>query len=41
MQGDNSNCSVDSRSFGPVPLGLVMGRVRLRVWPPSQAGLIK
>lgn len=31
--GDNRGRSVDSRDFGPVPLGSVTGRVLLRLWP--------
>ena len=33
LEGDNSLDSVDSRSYGPVPAGLVIGRVVCRVWP--------
>ncbi len=36
--GDNPNNSNDSRVFGPVPLGLVHGRIVYRVWPPSRFG---
>ena len=35
MVGDNRNESQDSRTFGPVDGGLVMGRVWLRCWPLS------
>jgi signal peptidase I len=35
LLGDNSAVSLDSRSFGPVPEGEVVGRVRLVVPPPS------
>ncbi|MGV9255371.1 signal peptidase I [Streptomyces sp. NPDC003697] len=31
--GDNRRHSVDSRQFGPVPVGQVRGRVLLRWWP--------
>ncbi|MFD5514819.1 signal peptidase I [Streptomyces sp. NPDC127066] len=31
--GDNRRHSVDSRQFGPVPVGEVTGRVILRWWP--------
>ncbi|MFH9978981.1 signal peptidase I [Streptomyces sp. NPDC017179] len=31
--GDNRRHSVDSRQFGPVPVGEVRGRVLLRWWP--------
>ncbi|XP_057801257.1 uncharacterized protein LOC131016552 [Salvia miltiorrhiza] len=36
--GDNSACSLDSRSFGPIPLGLVCGRVTHIIWPPHRIG---
>jgi signal peptidase I len=32
--GDQRLGSVDSRSFGPVPVGSIVGRVMVRVWPP-------
>lgn len=32
LEGDNASQSRDSRTYGPVPLGLVRGRV---VWPVS------
>ncbi|GMR39828.1 hypothetical protein PMAYCL1PPCAC_10023, partial [Pristionchus mayeri] len=38
LQGDNTKLSTDSRHFGSVPLGLVQGRVVLRVWPLERAG---
>ncbi|XP_038721034.1 mitochondrial inner membrane protease subunit 2-like [Tripterygium wilfordii] len=38
VEGDNSAFSLDSRSFGPVPLGLVRGRVTHIVWPPQRVG---
>jgi nickel-type superoxide dismutase maturation protease len=34
--GDNPYGSDDSRLFGVVPAGLVLGRVVLRVWPPGR-----
>lgn len=40
LEGDNSSQSTDSRHYGPVPVALVRGRARLRVWPPSQAGVL-
>ncbi|CAK9165573.1 unnamed protein product [Ilex paraguariensis] len=36
--GDNSASSVDSRSFGPIPLGLIRGKVTHTVWPPQRFG---
>lgn len=31
LEGDNQSVSVDSRVYGPVPLGLVQGRILARV----------
>ncbi|KAI3525803.1 hypothetical protein L2E82_01302 [Cichorium intybus] len=36
VEGDNSASSFDSRSFGPIPLGLIHGRVTHIVWPPQR-----
>jgi signal peptidase I len=33
LLGDNRGNSEDSRDFGAVPEGAVVGRVLLRVWP--------
>jgi nickel-type superoxide dismutase maturation protease len=34
LESDNPGAgAVDSRSFGPVPVGLIDGRVLLRYWP--------
>eukprot|EP00057_Strongylocentrotus_purpuratus_P029445 XP_011683919.1 PREDICTED: mitochondrial inner membrane protease subunit 1-like [Strongylocentrotus purpuratus] len=38
LQGDNQNNSTDSRTFGPVPFGLIRGRAFFRVWPWSSIG---
>ncbi|KAG8374407.1 hypothetical protein BUALT_Bualt11G0128600 [Buddleja alternifolia] len=38
--GDNAACSTDSRSFGPIPLGLICGRVTHVVWPPQRIGRV-
>ena len=32
VEGDNKSVSVDSREFGPVPLGLIKGRVICTLW---------
>jgi len=37
MMGDNRNFSFDSRSWGPVARGEIIGLVRFRVWPVNQA----
>ncbi|KAJ1665329.1 hypothetical protein IW140_001502 [Coemansia sp. RSA 1813] len=36
LQGDNYSNSTDSRAHGPVPLGLLRGRVLACVWPSSR-----
>ncbi|PRQ42957.1 putative signal peptidase I [Rosa chinensis] len=41
VEGDNSSSSMDSRSFGTIPLGLVQGRVTHIVWPPQRIGAIQ
>jgi signal peptidase I len=38
VMGDNRGASADSREWGPVPEDAVLGKVRLRYWPPSRAG---
>lgn len=40
IQGDNIYSSHDSRNFGPIPYGLIQGKVFLRVWPPSGFGAL-
>lgn len=39
--GDNQAASRDSRTYGPVPLALVRGRVVARVWPLGEMGWIR
>ncbi|XP_052173143.1 uncharacterized protein LOC127788643 [Diospyros lotus] len=41
VEGDNSTSSLDSRSFGPIPLGLVQGRVTHIIWPPQRVGRVE
>ena len=41
VMGDNRNVSKDSRAFGPIHDGEVIGRAVLRIWPPSQIHLIR
>jgi inner membrane protease subunit 1 len=41
LAGDNLDWSRDGRIFGPVPLGLVKGKVVAVVWPPSAMSWIK
>eukprot|EP00927_Polykrikos_kofoidii_P036442 TRINITY_DN30768_c0_g2_i1.p1 TRINITY_DN30768_c0_g2~~TRINITY_DN30768_c0_g2_i1.p1 ORF type:complete len:172 (+),score=30.49 TRINITY_DN30768_c0_g2_i1:91-606(+) len=40
LLGDNSAASHDSRNYGPVPVGLLEGKVRLKLWPPNEIGSI-
>lgn len=39
VMGDNRAFSYDSRSFGPIPKDVVIGRVLLRAWPLSEFSL--
>ncbi|KAK7373936.1 hypothetical protein VNO80_07358 [Phaseolus coccineus] len=41
VEGDNSASSIDSKSFGPIPLGLIRGRATHVVWPPQRIGAVK
>ncbi|KAI8918957.1 peptidase S24/S26A/S26B/S26C [Entophlyctis helioformis] len=38
IEGDEPHRGIDSRVFGPVPIGLVIGRVLGVVWPPERFG---
>ena len=38
MLGDNRGGSCDSRTWGPVPRGNLIGPVVLRYWPPDRIG---
>uniref|UniRef100_A0AAR5QFB9 Peptidase S26 domain-containing protein n=1 Tax=Dendroctonus ponderosae TaxID=77166 RepID=A0AAR5QFB9_DENPD len=40
IQGDNVSNSTDSRSYGPVPLGLVRSKAVCKVWPPSSISML-
>ncbi len=37
MLGDNRNHSEDSRDYGPIPVGSIMGKVTKILWPPGRA----
>jgi len=38
LEGDNKSCSFDSRDYGPVPEGLLVGKVAMRLWPLRSLG---
>lgn len=38
LEGDNKSKSNDSRAFGPVPVGLLRGRVVCKLWPLQDFG---
>ena len=40
VMGDHRESSADSRTFGPIDLGLVVGRAWLRYWPIDSFGLL-
>ncbi len=40
VMGDNRNNSVDSRSFGPIPIENIVGHAWLRYWPPNEIELM-
>ena len=41
VSGDNRPHSLDSREFGTIPKGDIIGRAFLRYWPFDRAGVIK
>eukprot|EP01027_Heterolobosea_sp_BB2_P017447 GEZU01024705.1.p1 GENE.GEZU01024705.1~~GEZU01024705.1.p1 ORF type:complete len:158 (-),score=21.78 GEZU01024705.1:58-531(-) len=41
VEGDNPAVSKDSNLFGPVPIGLVQGKVTRVLWPPRHFGPIE
>lgn len=41
VMGDHRQVSVDSRSFGPIPISSVIGRAILRYWPLSEVELVQ
>ena len=41
VMGDNRTGSIDSRSFGCIPLEKIEGTVEFRFWPFSKLGIVK
>jgi len=40
MMGDNEADSCDSRYWGPINRSLIVGKVVMRIWPPSRIGFL-
>ncbi|HEV3096583.1 MAG TPA: signal peptidase I [Candidatus Dormibacteraeota bacterium] len=38
VMGDNRNHSSDSRLFGPIELGSILGKAEIRIWPLGELG---
>ena len=36
LEGDNRGRSVDSHTYGPVPINLIFGRASFVIWPPTR-----
>jgi nickel-type superoxide dismutase maturation protease len=41
VAGDHPEASTDSRTFGPVSRGAIVGRVRFVYWPPARMGPVR
>ncbi|XP_074129034.1 mitochondrial inner membrane protease subunit 1 isoform X2 [Sminthopsis crassicaudata] len=41
LEGDNLQNSTDSRFYGPVPYGLIRGRICLKIWPLNDFGFLR
>ncbi len=41
LVGDNSTNSLDSRYYGSIPRGNILGRVSFCFWPPQRVGAVK
>lgn len=41
VMGDNRGASSDSRLWGPVKRGMIVGRAVVRIWPPNALGIIR
>ncbi|KAJ3659136.1 hypothetical protein Zmor_010841 [Zophobas morio] len=40
LEGDNTTNSTDSRTYGPVPQGLIRSRALLKVWPLNDVKIL-
>ncbi|KAG5718594.1 hypothetical protein E4T56_gene16556 [Termitomyces sp. T112] len=41
IAGDNADNSIDSRTYGPVSMSLIQGRLRARIWPLTKATIFR
>ncbi|XP_010638714.1 mitochondrial inner membrane protease subunit 1 isoform X1 [Fukomys damarensis] len=41
LEGDNLQNSTDSRFYGPIPYGLIRGRIFFKIWPLSDFGFLR
>ncbi|KAG8125850.1 hypothetical protein E2320_020977 [Naja naja] len=41
LEGDNLRNSTDSRCYGPVPYGLIRGRICFKLWPLTDFGFLR
>ncbi|XP_064221139.1 mitochondrial inner membrane protease subunit 1 isoform X2 [Aotus nancymaae] len=41
LEGDNLQNSTDSRYYGPIPYGLIRGRIFFKIWPLSDFGFLR
>ncbi|XP_044281725.1 mitochondrial inner membrane protease subunit 1 [Varanus komodoensis] len=41
LEGDNLRNSTDSRCYGPVPYGLIKGRICFKLWPLTDFGFLR
>uniref|UniRef100_A0A4X2KFT8 Peptidase S26 domain-containing protein n=1 Tax=Vombatus ursinus TaxID=29139 RepID=A0A4X2KFT8_VOMUR len=40
LEDDNLQNSTDSRYYGPIPCGLIRGRICLKIWPLNDFGFL-
>lgn len=40
LEGDHKERSLDSNHFGPIPLGMIVGRADAIIWPPNRWSLV-
>uniref|UniRef100_A0A8C9HXL5 Peptidase S26 domain-containing protein n=1 Tax=Piliocolobus tephrosceles TaxID=591936 RepID=A0A8C9HXL5_9PRIM len=41
LEGDNLQNSTDSGYYGPIPYGLIRGRIFFKIWPLSGFGFLR